>query len=143
MTVEVIRTLANSLSSVTYGHTIHLLPSHEHLSTSLREVHVDSPDPRYHSAIHTAPAWLGHGTILHRSEAVDFLRLLQYLNASEEEMKMADNYYSILKNRIPEIWFDRGIELGGGQPFTVGEAGADRNSRHIVRRTSISLTTPR
>lgn len=45
---------------------------------------------------------------------------------------MADNYYTILSNRIPEIWFDQSIELGGGQPFTVGSEGDERNNRHMV-----------
>ncbi|KAI5997980.1 hypothetical protein EDD15DRAFT_2242871 [Pisolithus albus] len=30
-----------------------------------------------------------------------------------------------------EIWFDHGIELGGGQPFTVGQEGNERNLLHI------------
>ena len=47
-------------------------------------------------------------------------------------MKMADNYFAILSNRVPEIWFDQGIELAGGQPFTVGVEGDERNNRHIV-----------
>ena len=45
---------------------------------------------------------------------------------------MADNYYTILGNRVPEIWFDHGIELGGGKPFTVGSEGDERNNRHMV-----------
>ena len=48
-------------------------------------------------------------------------------------MKMADNYYTILSNRVPEVWFDQGIELGGGEPFTVGVEGNERNAKHIVR----------
>lgn len=72
--------------------------------------------------------------MLHRSEAVGFLELMHTLKASEPEMKMADNYYAILGNRVPEVWFDQGMELGGGQPFTVGTEGEDRNNRHIVRR---------
>jgi hypothetical protein len=47
-------------------------------------------------------------------------------------MKMADNYFTILNNRIPEVWFDQGIELGGGQPFTVGMEGHERNKMHII-----------
>jgi len=45
---------------------------------------------------------------------------------------MADNYFTILSNTIPERWFDAGIQLGGGQPFTVGQEGEERNNRHIV-----------
>ena len=70
--------------------------------------------------------------MLHRTEAVDFLALMGALHASDEEMKMADNYFTILRNRVPEIWFDQGVELGGGQPFTVGVEGDERNIRHIV-----------
>lgn len=108
-------------------HTIHLLPPHEHLSSTLREIHVPST-----RAIHTSFAWLGHGAILHKSEAVDFLALMRELNTTDEEMKMADNYYTILSNRIPEFWFDQGVELGGGQPFTMGSEGEERNNKHIV-----------
>ena len=45
---------------------------------------------------------------------------------------MADNYFTILSNNIPERWFDGGVELGGGQAFTVGQEGEERNNRHIV-----------
>ncbi|KAK7695026.1 hypothetical protein QCA50_002214 [Cerrena zonata] len=130
---SVIHSLVHRLSLDTHGHSIHLLPSHEHLTTSLRRIRVESTDPGRLSTIHTSPAWLGHGAILHRSEAVEFLQLLQHLNVSEPERKMADNYYSILSNQVPEIWFDQGIELGGGQPFTVGSEGDERNDRHMLR----------
>jgi hypothetical protein len=75
---------------------------------------------------------------MHRTGVVEFLALLSALNVSDEERKMADNYYTILKNRMPEIWFDQGIELGGGQPFTVGVDGNERNNRHIVRFTLLA-----
>jgi hypothetical protein len=55
-----------------------------------------------------------------------------YLNVSEDEMKMADNFYTLLSNRVQEIWFDQGVELGGGEAFTVGEQGTERNRRYIV-----------
>ncbi len=45
---------------------------------------------------------------------------------------MADNYCSILRNRIPDLWFDHPIELGLGTPFTKGDAGDDRNWKHFV-----------
>ncbi|KAG1825640.1 uncharacterized protein BJ212DRAFT_288074 [Suillus subaureus] len=121
---EVIRTLhARALG--TPDHSIHLLPPHEVLSTQLRTVVTSD-------GVHTSSAWLGHGTILPRTGAVDFLALLHRLNASEDEMKMADNYFTILNNQIPEVWFDQGIELGGGQPFTVGMEGNERNKMHII-----------
>jgi len=47
-------------------------------------------------------------------------------------MKMADNFYTVLSNRVQEIWFDQGVELGGGEAFTVGEKGAERNRKYIV-----------
>lgn len=121
---EIIRTLHARVLR-TPDHSIHLLPPHEVLSTQLRTT--VTPD-----GVHTSFAWLGHGTILPRAGAVDFLALLHHLNASEDEMKMADNYFTILNNRIPEVWFDQGIELGGGQPFTVGMDGDERNKIHII-----------
>ncbi len=128
---EVIHTLHAQLVQSNVSRTIHLLPPHEHLSTALREIQTTN-----HSGtgfpIHTSFAWLGHGAILHRREAIEFLDLMRILNASEAEMKMADNYYTILSNRVPEVWFDQGIELGGGQPFTVGTEGEERNNRHTV-----------
>lgn len=69
---------------------------------------------------------------MHRSLASELLSLLQILNFSREEMRMADNYFSVLRNHPPETWFDQGIELGGGQAFTVGSEGHERNKRHIV-----------
>ncbi|KAG2160033.1 uncharacterized protein EDB93DRAFT_1261230, partial [Suillus bovinus] len=121
---EIIRTLHARVLE-TPDHSIHLLPPHEVLSTQLRATVTSD-------GAHTSFAWLGHGTILPRTGAVDFLALLHHLNASEDEMKMADNYFTILSNRIPEVWFDQGIELGGGQPFTAGMEGDERNRIHIT-----------
>ena len=45
---------------------------------------------------------------------------------------MADNYFTILSNTFTETWFDQGVELGGGRPFTVGVEGDERNNQHIV-----------
>lgn len=70
---------------------------------------------------------------MHRSQAEDFLSLMRYLRASSDEMKMADNYFTILSNRVPEIWLDQSFELGGGNAFTVGDDGHQRNTKHIVR----------
>lgn len=72
---------------------------------------------------------------MHRSLASEFLLLLQLLNCSKEEVKMADNYFSILRNHPLETWFDQGNELGGGQAFTVGSEGHERNKKHIVSVT--------
>ena len=84
--------------------------------------------------MHTSFAWLGYGSIIHRSLATAFLHLLDadHLHVTADELKMADNYFSILRNEVPEAWFDQGIELGGGQAFTVGSAGEERNRKHIV-----------
>ncbi|CAA7264841.1 unnamed protein product [Cyclocybe aegerita] len=109
---------------------IHLQPPHEMLSSQLRTTVVGDK-------IHTTFAWLGYGTMLMRSRAVEFLSLLDRLKVTEEERKMADNYFTILSNVIPERWFDEGIELGGGQAFTVGTEGDERNNRHIVRAAEI------
>ena len=54
------------------------------------------------------------------------------LNATGDEMKMADNFYTILSNGYPEVWFDQGVELGGGEAFTVDVEGEERNRRYIV-----------
>ena len=89
--------------------------------------------------MHTTFAWLGHGTLVNRTSVRNFLSLLGALDLSEEEMRMADNYFTILSNedRREDIWFDHGIELGSGQPFTVGQAGDERNDRHIVSRITL------
>ena len=137
MVPEVILSLLAHIRETTHPHTIHLLPPHEHLSSTLRQTYVPNksslaPPLDNSPSIHTGFAWLGHGAITHRSDNVNFLELMHKLNVSEEEMKMADNYYTILSNRVPEIWFDQGVELGGGQPFTVGVEGDERNDRHVV-----------
>ncbi|KAI0937019.1 hypothetical protein AcV5_005015 [Taiwanofungus camphoratus] len=130
---EIIRALRARIGRSDSPHAIHLLPPHEHLSTSLREIHVSKPDPSYRSDMHTSFAWLGHGTIMHRSQAEDFMFMMRRLRASPDEMKMADNYFTILSNRVPEIWFDQDFGLGGGHAFTVGPEGDERNTRHIQR----------
>ena len=106
--------------------SIHLLPPHEHLSSTFLTGH--SLDGR----IHTRFAWLGHGTMMHRELSESFLSLINDLQFSDEERKMSDNYFTILRNGFTEIWHDQGIELGGGQPFTVGTEGEQRNTLHIV-----------
>lgn len=72
--------------------------------------------------------------MINRQKALSFVTLLHddSLGMTEEQIKMADNYFTILGNEVPEIWFDQGIELGGGQPFTVGHEGNERNRMHIV-----------
>lgn len=69
---------------------------------------------------------------MHRELSGLFLSLMDDLNLTGEERKMADNYFTILHNDFTEIWHDQGIELGGGQPFTVGIEGEQRNALHIV-----------
>ena len=103
------------------------MPAQLHLHSRLRTVY------NANLGISTSFAWLGYGTFVRRQHVVEFLDLLDQLQLSDEERKMADNYYTILMNRIPEIWFDHSIELSGGQAFTVGEEGDARNERHIVR----------
>ncbi|KAI5898188.1 uncharacterized protein SCHCODRAFT_02486599 [Schizophyllum commune H4-8] len=109
---------------------VHLLPPHEHLSSTLQTV-VAPPN------IHTDFAWLGHGAIIRRSVCTEFLSLLEHLKMDDEQRKMADNYYTILSNTFTEKWFDQGYELGGGQPFTVGTEGDLRNQRHIASATQM------
>jgi hypothetical protein len=104
---------------------IHLLPPHEMLSSQVLRVNTSY-------GAHTGFAWLGHGAMIHRAQASEFLDLMHLLNATEWEMKMADNYFTILRNDWPEVWFDQGIELGGGEAFTVGSEGEERNRLHIV-----------
>ena len=72
--------------------------------------------------------------MMHRELSGSFLSLMDYLNFSAEERKIADNYFTLLRNDFTEIWHDQGIELGGGQPFTVGTEGEQRNKLHIVSK---------
>lgn len=111
--------------------SIHLQPPQEMLTSTLRTVIVE-PN------IRTTFAWLGYGTIIKKSQAVEFLALLDQLDISDEQHKMADNYFTILRNDLPERWFDAEIELNGGVPFTTGPEGEERNSQHIVRLCLLS-----
>lgn len=121
---EIIRALSRRIEDLSIS-GIHLQPADEMLTSQLRTISIGQK-------IHTTFVWLGYGTIIRRSQAIEFLSLLDQLELSEEERKMADNYFTILSNTIPERWFDAGLELGGGQPFTVGQEGEERNNRHIV-----------
>ncbi|EIW86961.1 hypothetical protein CONPUDRAFT_115881 [Coniophora puteana RWD-64-598 SS2] len=103
---------------------IYLLPPHEYLSSWLKTVVADK--------VHTSFAWLGHGVMVHKSLVNKFLATMHSLKPSDEVMKMADNYFSIVNNVVAETWFDHGIELGGGKPFTAGQEGDERNKRHIA-----------
>ncbi|KAF9245868.1 hypothetical protein BU15DRAFT_40919 [Melanogaster broomeanus] len=122
---EVIKTLRARMEESSQS-GIYLLPPHEHLSSRLRTTITPT-------GVHTGFAWLGHGAMIRRQRALDFVSLLHHdsLAMTREELKMADNYFTILSNEVPEIWFDQGIALGGGQPFTVGQEGDERNRRHI------------
>ncbi|KAH9920241.1 uncharacterized protein BXZ73DRAFT_91971 [Epithele typhae] len=130
---EIIESLHVRISDLGAANTIHLLPPHEHLSTKLREIHVPAPDDTHLSDIHTSFAWLGHGTMMHRSEARKFVTLLRSISATSDEMKMADNFFTLLSNRVPEVWLDQMFELGGGEPFTVGPEGDERNRNFTLR----------
>lgn len=128
---EIIRALRLRFSEHSAS-AIYLLPPHEALSSYVKRIHVDP-------SIHTSFAWLGHGAIMRRSQAQGFLALMRYLNASNDEMNMADNYYALLANVYPEVWFDQGIELGGGNAFTQGAEGNERNNKHIVRGETFNI----
>ncbi|KAF4612301.1 hypothetical protein D9613_004250 [Agrocybe pediades] len=110
--------------------SIHLQPPDEMFTSEMREL-VKA------SNLHTTFAWLGYGTIILRTQAAEFLSLLEKLQLSKEEHEMADNYFTILSNRMPERWFDPGIPLGGGVAFTVGTEGEERNNRHILRAAEL------
>ncbi|KAF8140517.1 hypothetical protein EV363DRAFT_1251147 [Boletus edulis] len=122
---ELIKTLRIRVEESSQG-GIYLLPPHEHLSSRLRTTVTSD-------GIHTGFAWLGHGAMINRQRALSFVSLLHddSLGMTKEQVRMADNYFTVLSNEIPEIWFDQGIELGGGQPFTVGHEGNERNQLHI------------
>lgn len=121
---QIIRTLGYRIEESPQT-TFHLLPAHEHLSTRLRTVITPF-------GVHTGFAWLGYGAMVSQKHVLDFISLLRFLDLPQDELIMADNYFTILSNQIPEIWFDHGIEVGGGVPFTVGQEGHERNQRHIV-----------
>jgi hypothetical protein len=93
--------------------------------------------------VDTSFAWLGYGTVIRRKQAEEFLILLKEHGLNEEEIRMADNYFTILRNAgMPTTWFDDGVELGGGQPFTVGNEGNERNWKHIERSLGLLLLKP-
>ncbi|KAJ7047551.1 hypothetical protein C8F04DRAFT_1059304 [Mycena alexandri] len=123
---EVIRSLRARIDT----HDIYLLPPDESLSSHL--LSVSSPSTN----ITFGFSWLGYGSLILRSNAESFLSLLKRIGASEEENKMADNYYSILRNSVPEVWTGCPIPLGGGGDFTVGEEGVARNRKHIAAATN-------
>ncbi|KAJ7095204.1 hypothetical protein B0H15DRAFT_881063 [Mycena belliarum] len=119
---EVIR----SLRARAHADDLFVLPPAEVLSSHLLSINSPSTNVTF------SFSWLGYGALILRSHAESFLSLLARLNASEEETKMADNYYSILANKIPEIWTSAPIALDGGGAFTVGDEGAARNRKHIA-----------
>ncbi|KAL6307702.1 hypothetical protein BKA93DRAFT_767442 [Sparassis latifolia] len=132
---EIVHALHKRMRSSSGSYGIYLTPPREHLTSTLREIRVSKPESSYLSDIHASFTWLGYGAIIHRSDAIDFISLLRRIRASDDEMKMADNFFTILSNRVPEIWFDREFELGGGQPFTIGPEGDERNNRYIQKAT--------
>ncbi|KAF9270703.1 hypothetical protein L218DRAFT_952786 [Marasmius fiardii PR-910] len=126
---EILYTLRSRISE-TSPSGIFLQPPDEMLSSTMSRVTIDN-------RIHTSFSWLGYGSMIRRSEASEFLSLMRLLNVTDEEFKMADNYFSILRNVFTENWYDQNIPLGGGQPFTVGQEGVDRNHRHILHAADL------
>ena len=106
---------------------IHLLPPSDHLGTTLQTVSV----PNH---ITTSPAWLGYGTMLTRATAVSFLELLHdpEHGFTADEKRMADNYFTILRNHIPEVWMYSTHSLDPSAAFTVGTEGDERNYKYTV-----------
>ncbi|KAJ7499099.1 hypothetical protein FB451DRAFT_1204271 [Mycena latifolia] len=119
---EIIRSLRARIDT----HDIFVLPPDEVLSSHLLSINSPSTNITF------GFSWLGYGALILRSHAESFLSLLKRIGASDEEIKMADNYYSILANRFPEIWTSAPIPLFGGGAFTVGAEGVARNRRHIA-----------
>ncbi|KAJ7507651.1 hypothetical protein B0H11DRAFT_1967922 [Mycena galericulata] len=107
-------------------HDIFLLPPDEVLSSHL--LTINSPSTK----ITFGFSWLGYGALILRSHAESFLALLERLGASQEATNMADNYYSILRNSLPELWTSAPTPLFGGGAFTIGEEGIARNRKHIA-----------
>lgn len=115
------------LDAISPPESIHLITPVDHLKTSL--LHITT------SSIHSAFAWLGYGTLVHTSHVRLFLDLVSSSSPafSDDELKMADNYYTLLANRVPETWVVPGEEIGGqDRAFTVGEEGDDRNWLYMV-----------
>ncbi|CAE6537408.1 unnamed protein product [Rhizoctonia solani] len=127
VSVESIKALRRYAARYNTQHPIHLLPPHEHLSTTLRTLTL--------SPSHVASfAWLGHGTLLTRSHARAFLDVLRTESRGQEHiLQMADNFFSVLLNRGADVWVDRGLHLGGEEvAFTVGADGDARNWYYIA-----------
>lgn len=59
--------------------------------------------------------------------------MLGEIGASDQEIQMADNYFTILGNEIPQVWMDSSIQIPGGAAFTIGADGEARNINHVVR----------
>ncbi|KAJ7699896.1 hypothetical protein B0H17DRAFT_1047552 [Mycena rosella] len=108
---EIIRSLRARIDT----HDIFVIPPNEVLSSHLLSINSPSTNITF------AFSWLGYGALILRATPI-----------SEEETKMADNYYSILRNRFPEIWTSDPTALFDGGAFTVGEEGVTRNRRHIA-----------
>ncbi|CAE6461010.1 unnamed protein product [Rhizoctonia solani] len=127
VSAESIKALRKYVTLYHTQHPIHLLPPHEHLSTTLRTL---TRSPSYIASF----AWLGHGTLLTKSHARAFLDVLRTESGEQEHiMQMADNFFSILLNRGADTWVDRGLHLGGEDvAFTVGAEGDARNWYYIA-----------
>ncbi|TDL28081.1 hypothetical protein BD410DRAFT_835322 [Rickenella mellea] len=122
---EIIKSMHAFYTVTPNKRSIHLLPPHEHSLSRLRTVQ------HSHTKVVTTFAWLGHGTFVAKSSVSEFLKRLHFLQLPEDELRMADNYFTILRAQLPEIWLDQGIELAGGEPFTVGEEGHIRNTNAL------------
>ncbi|KAI0257063.1 hypothetical protein BJV78DRAFT_5550 [Lactifluus subvellereus] len=122
----VIQTLHTRVTEREWPSAVYPPPPHERLSSDLRAVNT------HNRTLHTSFSWLGYGTMMHRSLASELL-LLFVLNVPNEEVKIADNYFWVLRNHPPETWFDQGIELGGGHAFTVGYEGHEGSKKYIGR----------
>lgn len=109
--------------------SIHLLSPEDYMNSFLTRVSGDNN-------LHTLFAWLGFGTLVRRKHVSAFMALVHDPSwrhkFSEGELRMLDNYFTLLSNRESEVWIDMGNPLNQEEAFTVGDVGDDRNWKYTV-----------
>jgi len=96
-----------------------------------------SPASRY--TLHTGFSWVGSGSMVLKRNCLRFIQQMDYVNLSNEERGIADNFFSIWMNRIP---YQLEVQLSTGeliQSFAYTSSPEIAEKLHQARNKALEI----